>query len=63
MKKTEYFIYQVTHNQWQQGLTKVKELRDTFISNHSIEKIVDEDIKITPVAGNQTNFVIKLTYY
>ena len=63
MKKTEYFIYQIGYNQWQQALNKVKELRDNFISNNSIEKIIDENIIITPVAGNQVNYLIKLTYY
>lgn len=64
MKKTEYFMYQIAHNQWQQGLNKVKELRDNFIDNSSIEKIVDEDLDVTFIAaGNQINFVIKLTYY
>lgn len=63
MKKTEYFMYQLAYNQWQQALDKVKELRDDFISKNSIEKIIDENIIITPVAGNQVNYVIKLTYY
>jgi hypothetical protein len=64
MKKTEYFIHQVSYNQYKQGLDKVKEIRDNFISSTSIEKIVEEDIIITPVHnGNQTNFIIKLTYY
>lgn len=63
MKKTEYFIYQNAYNQWQQALTQVKKMRDEFIDSNSIEKIIDEDIKITMVAGNQVNYVIKLTYY
>jgi hypothetical protein len=63
MKKTEYFMHQLAYNQWQQALDKVKELRDDFISKNSIEKIIDENIIITPVAGNQVNYVIKLTYY
>lgn len=54
---------QVTHNQWQQALNKVKELRDDFISKNPIKKIIDENIIITPVTGNQVNYVIKLTYY
>lgn len=55
---------QVAYNQWQQGLNKVKELRDNFISSSTIEKIVDEDLDVTFIApGNQINLVIKLTYY
>ncbi len=57
-------MHQVVYNQWQQGLTKVKEQRDAFISNNTIAKIVDEDLKVTfMTAGNQINMVIKLTYY
>lgn len=56
-------MHQVAYNQGLQALDKVKELRDNFISNNSIEKIIDENIIITPVAGNQVNYVIKLTYY
>ena len=57
-------MHQVAYNQWQQGLNKVKELRDNFISNSSIEKIIDEDLDVTFIAaGNQINLVIKLTYY
>jgi hypothetical protein len=63
MKKTEYFMHQLSYNQWQQALNQVKKMRDEFISSNTIEKIIDEDIKITMVAGNQVNYVIKLTYY
>lgn len=64
MKKTEYFMHQVAYNQLSAGLTKVKQMRDTFISDNSIEKIVDESIKTTfMAAGNQMVFVITLTYY
>lgn len=63
MKKTEYFMHQNTYNLWQQSLTQVKKMRDDFIDSNAIEKIIDEDIKITMVAGNQVNYIIKLTYY
>ncbi len=63
MKKTEYFMRQLGYNQWQQALNDLKELRDDFISKNSIKKIIDENIIITPVPGNQVNYVIKLTYY
>lgn len=56
-------MHQLAYNQWQQALTQVKKMRDEFISSNTIEKIIDEDIKITMVAGNQVNYVIKLTYY
>ena len=56
-------MYQNVYNQWQQALTQVKKMRDEFINSNAIEKIIDEDIKITMLGGNQVNYVIKLTYY
>ena len=63
MKKTEYFIHQNAYNLWQQSMTQVKNMRNEFIKSNSIEKIIDEDLIITSVAGNQVIYVIKLTYY
>ena len=64
MKKTEYFMHQVAYNELRTGLARVKKMRDTFISNNSIEKIVDESIKTTYMAaGNQMIFIITLTYF
>lgn len=64
MKKTEYFMHQVAYNQLAIGLEKVKQMRDTFISKNSIEKIVDERVKTTFMPpGNQMIFIITLTYY
>lgn len=63
MKKTEYFMHQNPYNQWELALKQVKKMRDDFINSNTIEKIIDEDIKITAVPGNQINYVIKLTYY
>ncbi|CAN0578547.1 unnamed protein product [Ectocarpus sp. 12 AP-2014] len=63
MRKTEYFMHQTSYNHGQQALTNVKTLRDNFISSNSIEKIIDESITITAVAGNQVVYMIKLTYY
>lgn len=57
-------MHQVPFGQWKVGLERVVELRDNFIASASIEKIVEEDIITTSVHnGNQTNFVIRLTYY
>lgn len=63
MKKTEYFSHQLAYNQFQHGINEVEQLRDNFIESNKIVKIIEEDIKITAVAGNQTNFTIKLSYY
>lgn len=57
-------MHQVAYNELRTGLARVKKMRDTFISNNSIEKIVDESIKTTYMAaGNQMIFIITLTYF
>ena len=62
-RKTEYFSTHCQIHNHQQNITKLKKERDEFIQNNKIEKVVDEDIKITGVSNNNTIIILKLVYY
>ncbi|MCD9854716.1 hypothetical protein LUD75_08355 [Epilithonimonas sp. JDS] len=64
MKKTEYFMSQMSYGQYQQCLVEVKKQRNDFISTNEIKKIVDENITVTNISpSHEINMVITLIYY